>query len=1137
MRTVGTRVRSIEWEQRTVGSLPYVPDIELPGMLSARVVRSTIPHGRILGIDTSAAARMPGVECVLSGADVPDIRYPHEGTRLADRTVFARDVVRFVGEEVAAIAAQTAEQANAAAAMVRVRYRRLPSVTTVTAALRARAPRIHQRASGSNVSLTMERGYGDLQAAMARSTHIVRGTFEFGRQAHACMETNGTVAAWDETKQRLDVWTSTQSPVFVRKELAHVLELEAEQVIVHEVAVGGGFGSKSKITDHEAIAALLSMRTGRPVKLVLDRDEEFASTKCRHGFTIELETGATDDGELTHRRAAMQVDNGAYNHSGASVTGAAIGLMSSLYRTQAVQVRSQLVDTNKVPGGQFRGYGGPQVTFAIESQLDELATELGIDPIDLRIRNANQTGDITHAGYVLSSAHLAECLTAVRDAIGWDIKRQLAGSGRGVGVAVTIHPSGVRNYPEANRSEAGIDLYPDGHAVVRFGGSDPGTGLKTVIAQVAAEELGLDPVDIHVQTMDTEETTFDLGSWSSRGTVMAGHAVKAAATEMAAQLRQIAAAKFGDEPDEIGLSGGRARSSTGQDAVDIADLVELGRGNADGLHVTEAATVDTEMVNVATGVANVSPCYSFAAHAVAVEVDAESGEVRLLDVVAAHDLGRAVNPTAAEGQIIGGVVMGLGAAMREQLLYESGTLINPAFMYYGVPRAADVPAVRPIMIEHADPNGPYGAKSVGETSICPPMAAVANAVAHATGVRIRELPLTPDRVLTALRAAAGEQDPRYHLWRRTSRWWIAAMRWAYPRGLHFILHRWGTRLARHAAVPPISSVQQPTTVAELRALLPAGRADRGRTGGDSAAVLGGGTDLIPARAQGLGRSSTLISLRHIPELAEISESTGGNLLIGAAVTLADLARSPLTIGDRALREAILGIASAQIREAATVGGNLCQEKRCWFYRGGFQCYKRGGNTCPCYAVLGDNRYHHAVLGAHRCQAVTPSDLATILSALDGSLHICGPDTDRMLPVAMLYSGPGETRLAPGEVIRLVEVPAVARQRTTAYHKLRLWEGDFAVASASVSADLSERTVRDIRVIIGGISPTPYRAVPVERLLTGRLLTDDLIATAARAWAGEAHPLPGNRWKVAAACAVVRRALQLAADAGQEKDRR
>ena len=310
------------------------------------------------------------------------------------------------------------------------------------------------------------------------------------------------------------------------------------QVIVREVAVGGGFGSKSKIADQEVLAGALAVRTGRPVRLVLSRAEEFATTKCRHAFDVELTTGIDGDGRLTHRETRILVDNGAYNHSGASVTGAAVAAAASWYRTGGgVHVRATLVDTNKHPGGQFRGYGHPQVAFAIESQMDELADARGLDPIDFRILNAHRSGDVTRAGWRLHSAHLVECLEAVRDAIGWREKRARAGTGRGVGVAVAMHVSGARTYEHANRAEAGIDVRADGTVRVRFGGADPGTGQKTAIAQVAAEELGVDLSRITVVTMDTEETPFDLGSWSSRGTVMGVHAVGTAARSAARRLR------------------------------------------------------------------------------------------------------------------------------------------------------------------------------------------------------------------------------------------------------------------------------------------------------------------------------------------------------------------------------------------------------------------------------------------------------------------------------------------------------------------------------------------------------------------------------------------------------------------------
>jgi CO/xanthine dehydrogenase Mo-binding subunit/CO/xanthine dehydrogenase FAD-binding subunit len=1046
------------------------------------------------------------------------VTYVHHGGPLSDRRPLARDRVRFVGEEVAAVAAETAELAEAALRLIEVRYEPLAHVESIDDALRPGAPRLHARALGGNVSLRIERRYGDVAGARAAAATVVRGRYRFGRQAHACMEPNSTLARWDPEGRRLELWTSTQAPYFIRKEVAHCLGLSLDQVVTHEVAVGGGFGSKSKISEHEVLAAALAMRTApRPVRLVLDREEEFSCTKCRHAFDIELETGADPEGRLTHREARMRVDNGAYNHSGPSVMGYGSLVMGSLYRVGAVHLVAELVDTNKHPGGQFRGYGGPQATFAIECQMDELAEAIGADPIDLRIANANREGDTTLAGWRISSAGLVQCLEAVREAIGWDAKRRLGGSGRGVGVAAAIHVSGAHVYEGAERADAGVDVLADGRIRVRFGGADAGTGQRTVLAQIAAEELGVPASEVEVLTMESDRTPPDLGAWSSRGTLISGSAVQAAARRAAALLREAAARKLGVEPSAVRLQDGQAVA--GPDRVDLADLLPLTEGAEDGeLRVEETFVADMEPVNPETGVSNLSPAYSFAAHAVEVEVDRDTGGVRVLRVVAAHDCGRAINPIAAESQVTGGVAMGLGAALGEELVYEQGRMANPAYISYPMLRAADAPPIQPILIDRPDPAGPYGAKGIGEISLVPTPAAVANAVSHALGVRIREIPITPDRVLRALREAGEKPPRRHHLWRRPDRWEISLVRWLYPRGLFALLHRYGSRRATERRSRPIREVVRPSAVEEAVEVL-------ARAGG-AAGAIAGGTDLLPARRQGLADPEVLVDLAGIEGLRGVREDGQGDLVIGAATTLADLARAVAGTGDLVLRRTVELIASPQVREMATVGGNLCQQKRCWFYRNGFPCYKRGGWTCPCYAVLGDHRFHHAVMKAHRCQAVTPSDLATTLVALDAGVTIAGPTGTRRVPVERLYSGPGEPALRRGEVLTEVRVPAGARARVSSFEKLRLWEGDFALASAcaSVALDRAGR-VSEARVVLGAVAPTPYRAVAAERRLVGRSLDPDLIAAASEAWTGAAHPLPGNAWKVDAAAGLVRRALE------------
>ena len=633
-----------------------------------------------------------------------------------------------------------------------------------------------------------------------------------------------------------------------------------------------------------------------------------------------------------------------------------------------------MVYTNKHPGGQFRGYGAPQATFAIESQMDELADALGVDPIDLRIRNANRPGDVTHTGWKLESARLVECLDAARDAIGWDEKRPWKGSGRGVGVAAAIHVSGAYIYDAANKGSAAIDVHEDGRLVVRHGGSDAGTWQKTVLAQFAAEELGTDVGRFSVVMMDTNQTPVDLGAWSSRGTYVGGHAVVAAGRKMRELLREVAAATLGEHVDAITIGDGVATGAT--DSITFADLAA--RHGRDGvLSVTEEVTLDVEPLDRATGVSNISGAYSFAVQAVEVDVDADTGRVRIVDAVSVHDSGVPINPIGLESQIVGGMAMGLGAALGEGLVYEGGRLVNGAYLHYPLPRAADLPPIRPIVLDSYDRNGPHGAKGIGEIVLVPTAAAVANAVAHATGLRIRELPITPDRILAAKASRSPRRRRSYHLWRRPDRWWIAAMRTLYPRGLHTVLHKHGTRFAKSQPPRPIGEIVRPTTVDEAVERLAAG-----------GKAIGGGTDHLPARQQGLAHAGTVVDVALLPELGHLSHDQRG-WRIGGAIRLHRLEQGDGTPVQRLVAETVRTIASPQIRAMATVAGNLCQEKRCWFYRNDFACFKRGGWTCPCYAVNGDHRYHHAVAGAHRCQAVTPSDLATTLVALDAEAIVHG----------------------------------------------------------------------------------------------------------------------------------------------------
>ncbi len=1112
MKHVGKRRRVIDWEARTSGTFVYTGDLKPDGLLEGLILRSPHPHAKIVRIDVSKARAMPGVHAVVTAADFPaDVHYLHEGAQ--DRSPMAQNYVRFVGEEVAAVAADTRLQAQAALQTIEVVYEPLPGPQTMAAALSEGTSQLHNRTTNRrNLSHEVKRSWGSMEAGRNHSKISVAGEFLFPRQIHACMETNITIASWDESKQRLDVWTSTQAPYYITREVAHVMELKPEQVVCHEVGVGGGFGAKSKICEHEAIAAALSRAARTPVRIRLTREEEFETTKTRHAFQTRLRIHADESGHLRAIEGAIDVENGAYNHSGVSVMGAGIKGLGMMYRPEGLEVTGRLIDTALTPGGQFRGYGSVQTAFAMESLVDELAERLHIDPVELRIINANHAGDTTLVGGRLGSAQLAECLIAAREAIGWANEKANRKPGRGVGIAAGVHVSGSYIGPGADRSDAAIDVFANNRVRVRFGGSDAGTGQKTILAQIASEELGLDLDAVDVLTMDSELTPFDMGAWSSRGTHFGGHAVRKAALATAERLKALAVSQLGE--GELRLESGAIWNV--DRSIPLGKAALLSNEARDGMLTTEVSFIETNMepADRGTGRGNISASYNFAAHAAIVHVDRLTGSVKVVDYVAAHDIGQVINPITAEGQAIGGAAMGIGVALGEEVIFEQGKMVNPAYLHYALPRAADLPRIRPILVEGKDPFGPYGAKAIGECSINQPPSTIANAVYDAIGVRIRDLPITPDKILNALAQREG-RSRQHAIWRRPSRWWIALVRWMYPRGLLKILHGRTARFASHVEPAPLDKVATPVTLTDaLSALSP------------DAMICGGGTDLQLQRQQGLAAPRTLVSVARVTELQRIRSLADGTVEIGAAVTLSALATAMKRIASWTV-EAIETIASAQIREMATVGGNLLQAKRCWFYRNGFGCYKRLGGLAPCYAVGGDHRFYHAAIDGHRCQATTPSDLATMFLALDAVAVISHPTGEHIIPIAELYTGPGETVIGTNEILRAIRLPPAATQRIGAFKKLRLWEGDFAVASACVTTQADASTAwRNPRIVIGGLAPTPWRAVATERQIDGTPID---ISEARLRFDTElnrvAHPLPRNGWKLDAAAGLFEHAVE------------
>lgn len=1113
MKVVGQRVRPIDWVEKTTGTASYAADNPPEGTLVVRVLRSPVPHARIRHLDVSPALTVPGVHAVVTASDfTPGKLYEHSGSPYSDRPPMATDRVLYVGHEIAAVAAETVEAAEEAVRRIKVRYRRLRPVLSVREALAPRAPRLHERESGTNVAVETADNWGDVDLALGNSTVTTEATYRYPRVNHACMEPNSTLAWWHD--DRLEMWTSSQAPHFVVHELAALFGLRLDQVVCRDVSVGGGFGSKSKISEHEALAAALSMKTGRPVLVELSRVEEFAFTKPRHEFVTTLQAHADETGRLCFLDAVIDVDNGAYNHYGPSVMRAGIKQLGSMYRPDAVRWDARLVDTNLVPGGQFRGYGQPQTGIALETAMDELAELCGQDPVDFRVHNAGRPDTQALSGSRVGSNRLAECLEQVRVRIGWDEKRRAGTPGRGVGVASGMHASGSYAYPGGNTSASGIEVCSTGDVVVRFGGADAGTGQRTILAQIAAEILGVRMDRVRVIMTDWDETPPDMGAWSSRGTHMGGHAVRQTAEAMATRLCELGAEKLGTGVADVRLRDGRVEAGTG--GVSIADLVAIAPDTVGGSLRIDTEYVEERMQPYWTGITrpNISATYAFAAHAVEVEVDNDTGVVTVLHYSAVHDIGRAINPTLVEGQIIGGVVQGLGAALGERLIYEGGRPVNPVYLHYPVPRSTTAPSIDVALVEGQEEAGPLDAKSVGEIALIPAAPALLNAVYAATGIRFRELPLTPDVVLTALRERDGAQPRRHHLARRPGRWQIELFRKLYPLGLHHVLDRWGTRLARRATPRSVERVELPTTVPAAVAEL----------GGDDTAVIGGGTDLLVQRDQGLVYPRVLIGTSSIAVMRGIDRLPDGRWRLGAAVTLTELERWADGRIDL-LAETTRTIASGQIREVATLAGNLAQQKRCWFFRNGFDCYKRGGASCPCYAVTGDHRLHHAAIGAHRCQAVTPSDLATAFGALDAEVAVTGRDGTRNLPIAELYEGPGELSLASDELIEAVLLPADVLSLRSTFVKLQQWDGDFALVSLAACARVNaDGTWCSARFVFGGIAATPWSPRGLGDALTGTTPTaHDVVHILEKEFEWEAHPLPGTRWKLDAAVGLARQA--------------
>ena len=753
--TIGRETPQIGARAKVTGRALYAGDLQLPGMLHAKVLRSPYPHARILRIDTSAARALPGVRAVLTGEDAPATLW---GVHKKERAILARGLVRFAGEEVAVVAADTESLARDALDLIQVDYKELPALLTPEEALDPQAPGLHPGRANVAHEIRFERGDPD---AGFQAAHLVHeATYSTHAQYPGYLEPMASVALIDPDG-RLEVRTSTQSVFLARARLAAALELPVSRIRVIAMTVGGGFGAKIVEDDNQLLTGLLALRTGRPVRLVNNRLEDFQAACSSVPERIRLKLGMDAQGLIVAKEVEILAECGAYCGLSPEVMHVSAMRSDNMHRLKNVRSHARLVYTHTPPHGAFRGFGGTQMLFALNSHIDTMAGMLGLDPLDIHRRNAIGRGETSVHGWQIGSTGLQECLTQCTEAIGWQARRgrrtQTGSLRRGVGLAAAMHVSGNRTIGNWDGSTVMLKVNEDGRVVLHSAEGDMGQGAMTMLAQLVAHELHIPLAHVHVVQPDTDSAPFAVGSLASRVTIVAGNAALVAARKAADCLFDAAAQLLGCTSDALELGGGvvRVRAEPARSRT-LAETVRqhVWRHGGGGIQVIGSWDANTTM-HAPDVSGNIAPAYSFAAQAVQVEVDTRTGQVRVLESFVSDDCGRALNPTAVHGQSNGAAAQAIGWALYEELQFEGGRLANGNFADYHLPTADALPVLQSGIVESNEPNGPLGAKGASETAILPGAPAIANAVFDAVGVRITELPITPEKVLAALRAQGG----------------------------------------------------------------------------------------------------------------------------------------------------------------------------------------------------------------------------------------------------------------------------------------------------------------------------------------------------------------------------------------------
>lgn len=755
---VGHGVTRYDGPDKVTGRAKYTADLRLPGMLHGKLLGSPIAHGRITRLDVSKARALPGVIDVLTAADVPDGWYGVSPAR-EDEQILAGDRVRYVGDEIAAVAAVDEETAEHAIRLIEVEFEELPAVFDPQAAMAPGAPVIHPEKPRyvGNINTRVDWDFGDVENGFAEADHVREQRFVGNRTYQAPIEAHAALARWEHHGGRLTIWSSTQTPHYVHRSLSRMLGIPMGNIRVIRPAVGGGFGAKAEATPLDFCSAIFAKRTGRPVMMEYSREEMFKHFRGRHKQYIDLKIGVKRDGTITAVEQHIVLDGGAYTSYGVITAYYAGSMLPTLYKMPNYRYLGTRIYTNLPASGAFRGHGVPQPRFAFESLLDMIAEDLGLDPIEIRLRNAMTPNTRTCNALDISSCEFTATLQRARDTSKWIEKKGKLPRGRGIGVGCGGFVSGA-GYPvyrsDFPHSNAVIRVHEDGTGVtLHIAAAEIGQGSDTVLAQIAAEELGVPYEWVWLADCDTATSPLDLGSYSSRVTLMAGHAVQRAAAKVRAQVLAIAAAELSRDVTSLVAMGGRIFATNDPAvAMDWAAAARLAF-SAHGPVVGTGSYRPPKNLggDFKGGAVGTSPAYSFSTVVAEVTVDLETGQVTVDRVTDFSDAGTVINPVTFHGQVEGSIVMGLGETLLEDMLFDAkGRPTNSNLHDYLIPTINDTPEIHTAAVESFEPNGPFGAKEVGEGSLLPVLGAIANAIYDACGVRVTELPITPEKILRGL---------------------------------------------------------------------------------------------------------------------------------------------------------------------------------------------------------------------------------------------------------------------------------------------------------------------------------------------------------------------------------------------------